>query len=174
MKTSIITTRAGSAGYGYTITIDGLDSLMKFLKEADPQLRKAINQGIKEAASPILQDAKKNAWKIADDGTFANSLTMRSRANGGVNLRSNDIAAGVKEFARPGAMRLVGKSARSSTQRARLRAGMPLGKGTRAVRVGVPKGYPPRVMYKSINENVSAVENRIAQKLDEVLGRADG
>ena len=56
---------------------------MKFLKTANPELQKAAKRGLKEAVSnPILPDAKRRAGSIADDGTFAASLSVASRANG--------------------------------------------------------------------------------------------
>ena len=156
------------------IEIAGIDDLMAFLKEANPDLQKAIRKGLKEASQPILSAAKSNAGAIADDGTFRDSLSISARANGAKYLlRSNDVAAGVKEFAKPGAMRLVGQSSRSSTQRARLRAGLPLGPNTRAVRVGVPhRGTPPRAMVPAVDDNQAEVLDLIDEQMAKVRDKA--
>ena len=156
---------------GYTLKIEGLDSLNRWLKEADPKLKRALQKGLKDAMSPVLNQARANARYIQDDGTYAESLSIASRSSGSQYvLKSTDVAAGVKEFAKPGAMRLVGKSSRSSTQRARFRAGLGLAPGLRAVRVGVPhRANPPRVMVKAVESSTQNIMDRIDSRIDELL-----
>ncbi len=156
---------------GYTVQVEGLDSLHRWLKSADPKLDKAMRRGLKESMGPVLKQARANGRYIQDDGTYAESLSTASR-KGGVQyvLKSTDPAAGVKEFAKPGATRLVGKSAKSSTQRARKRAGMPLADGLREVRVGVPRrANPPRVMIPAVHDSADEVVTRIDERLARVL-----
>ena len=163
MKTDVVVFRSGG-NFNYSVSIDGLDSLMRFLKDADPQLRKALQQGLKDAANPVLTLARANARRIADDGTYANSLSIRARANGGVVLRSNDEAAGVKEFARRGAT----YKPKPSDKRRNARK-------MRSFPVGVPKrANQPRVMVPAVNDSIDEVKSRIDAKLEEVLRRADG
>lgn len=163
MNTELIVFRSGG-NFNYTVHIDGLDSLMRFLKDADPQLRKALQDGLKEAAQPVLTRARANAQSIADDGTYQRSLSIRARANGGVVLRSNDEAAGVKEFARRGAT----YKPKSSDKRRNARK-------MKSFPVGVPRrANPPRVMVSAVNDSVEEVKTRIDAKLEEVLRRADG
>lgn len=165
---------AKTAFTGYTVEVRNLESTMRWLAQADPKLKKALQRGLKEAMSPVLQKARANGHRIQDDGTYASSLSIASRAGGTQYvLKSTDVAAGVKEFAKPGATRLVGKSARSSTQRARKYAGQPLGPGLRAVRVGVPhRASPPRVMVQAVkdseHETMARIEARLADVLNEV------
>lgn len=163
MNTDVVVFRSGG-NFNYSVSIEGLDSLMRFLKTADPELRKAIQQGLKEAAQPVLTRARANAQRIADDGTYANSLSIRSRANGNVVLRSNDEAAGVKEFARRGAT--YKPKPTDKRRNARKMASFP---------VGVPRrANQPRVMVPAVNDSVDEVKSRIDAKLEQVLRRADG
>ena len=156
---------------GYEARIEGLDSLSRWLKESNPKLKKALVRGLKEAMSPVLQKARANGRFIQDDGTYAESLSVASRAAGAQYvLKSTDPAAGVKEFARPGATRLAGKGAKSSTQRARKRAGEQLAPGLRAVRVGVPhRANPPRVMISAVEGSTQEVVDRIDKAMADVL-----
>lgn len=156
---------------GYTVEVKNLDSTMRWLAQADPKLKKALQRGLKEAVSPVLQKARANGRAIQDDGTYAESLSIASRSGGSQYvLKSTDVAAGVKEFAKPGATRLVGKSARSSTQRARKYAGQSLGPGLKAVRVGVPhRANPPRVMVKAVKDSEYTTKARIEARLADVL-----
>ena len=156
---------------GYTVKVEGLDSLMRWMKDANPKLHKAMRKGLKEASKPVLEKARANAHFIADDGTYANSLSLGTRKGGTEYvMKSTDVAAGVKEFAKPGAVRLVGKGARSSTQRARLRAGLAIGPGLRTVRVGVPhRANPPRVMVKAVEDSADEVKDRVDECLARVL-----
>lgn len=164
MKTEIFALKPSGANFNYVVSVEGLDTLMRFLKDADPQLRKALQQGLKEAAQPVLSKARANAQKIADDGTFAGSLSIRAYANGSIRLRSNDEAAGVKEFARRGATYAPKPADRRRNARK-----------MRSFPVGVPRrGNPPRAMVPAVNDSVDEVKDRIDAKLEEVLGRADG
>lgn len=159
---------------GSTVEIKGLDSLIKRFGAADPKLKRALIQSIKESAQPVLKRARSNAERIADDGTYMSSLSIASRKGGTEYvLKSTDVAAGVKEFAKPGATRMVGKSSKSSTQRARRRAGMAVAPTIRFVRVGVPRrANPPRVMVRAVvdsrGEIVENVTQAMAKALDEV------
>lgn len=164
MKTEIVATRPSGGNFNYVVRIEGIDTLMRFLKESDPQLRKALQQGLKDAAQPVLTKARANAQRIADDGTFASSLSIRAYANGGIRLRSNDEAAGVKEFAHRGAT--YKPKATDRRQNARRMRSFP---------VGVPKrANAPRVMVPAVNDSVDEVKTRIEMRLEQVLGRADG
>lgn len=157
-----------------TIKIEGLGVLIRGLKLANPKLLKALKKSLKEACRPVLRKARANAQAIADDGTYAESIALSSRKAGlQYVLKSTDPAAGVKEFAKPGATRLVGQSARSSTQRARKRAGQSLAPGLRAVRVGVPRrANAPRVMVPAVNDSadevIAAIDDAIEAVMQEV------
>ena len=160
---------SGTVFTGGTVQIEGLDSLMRWAKEANPKLRRAMGKGIKDAMSPVLQKARANGRYIADDGTYAESLSVASRKSGSQYvLKSTDVAAGVKEFAKPGAVRRLS----SSTQRARLRAGLPT--GTRLVRVGVPhRANPPRVMVSAVEDSTGDIVDRVDAAIERVLKEAE-
>lgn len=159
MKTKLV---AGANG-SLTVDIEGLDVLMRFLKESDPLMRKAVQKGLKEAAQPVLTRARANAMKIADDGTYAGSLSIRARANGALVLKSSgDEAAGVKEYARAGA-----RYRPKSTDKRRNARKM------RSFPVGVPhRANPPRAMIPAVEDSAEEVKNRIDAKLEETLRRA--
>lgn len=136
---------------GYTVKVEGLDSLMRWMKDANPKLHKAMRKGLKEASKPVLEKARANASRIQDDGTFASSLSIASRANGAQYvLKSTDPNAGVKEFAKPGA---VGRTYRW------------FGK-----HVGVPhRANKPRVMVPAVEDSADEVKDRIDECLARVL-----
>ena len=161
MDAEIVALRPSGGNFNYVIRIEGLDTLMRFLKESDPKLRKALQQGLKDAAQPVLTRARANAQRIADDGTFKESLSIRAYANGSLRLRSNDEAAGVKEFAHQGA-----RYKPKPTDKRRNARKM------RSFPVGVPhRANQPRVMVPAVNDSIEEVKSRIELRLDEVLGR---
>lgn len=163
MDSEIIVLRSGG-NFNYMVHMPGLSTLMRFLKDADPQMRKALQQGLKDAAQPVLTRARANARKIADDGTYANSLSIRSGSTGSVVLRSNDVAAGVKEFAHRGATYVPQPTDKRRNARK-----------MRSFPVGVPRrANHPRVMVPAVNDSITEVRDRIDARLEEVLGRANG
>lgn len=164
MKTEILALRPSGGNFNYVVSISGLDTLMRFLADSDPAMRKALQQGLKDAAQPVLVKARANAQKIADDGTFAGSLSIRAYSNGSIKLRSNDEAAGVKEFANRGAT----YKPRPNDRRRNARK-------MRSFPVGVPRrANPPRAMIPAVDDSVEEVKSRIDERLEQVLRRANG
>lgn len=157
---NITTINGGSNQY---VHIEGLESLMRFLRNADPKLKKAMQKGLKEAVSPVLERARSKAWSIADDGTYASSLSIASRKNGvEYVLKSTDVAAGVKEFARPGA-----RYKPKSTDRRRNARNMS------SFPVGVPhRANKPRAMVPAVEESQQEVIDRISVFLERALEEA--
>lgn len=150
----------------YKVEIEGLDETLNWLKNCHPKLEKALKRGLREAMQPVLKKARANASKIADiDGFYRDSLSVASR-KGGVEwiLKSTDPAAGVKEYAFPGAT--VVRS-RTNSKRSRTMLAM-------HSRIGVPKGMPPRVMLPAVNDSETEVANRIDAALAEVLNEVGG
>ncbi len=145
---------------GYAVDIKGLDDLLAWLKTADPKLQKALKKGLKEAMSPVLRKARANAHSIQDDATYAGSLSVASRKSG-VEwvLKSDDPAAGVKEFAKHGA----------TVTRSRARSPRSLTMLALHSRIGVPRGMPPRAMVPAVQESEAEVKNRIETALAEIL-----
>ena len=137
---------------GYTVEVKGLDDLINWIKHADPKLEKAMKKGLKEATEPVLKRARANANAIQDDATFRDSLSIASRKSGAQYvLKSDDVAAGVKEFAREGAVY------RRNANR----------------RVGVPhRANQPRVMVPAVEESADEVRDRIDACLAAVLDEA--
>lgn len=165
MKTETVYFQSGEFG-NFAIQVDGLDRLMKFLKTANSELYKAARKGLRDAASnPVLSDAKRRANAIADDGTYAGSLTVSSRANGATwLLKSDDPAAPVKEFAHLGARTISTKGTKLANARFRKRSG-----------VGVPRrAYAPRAMVPAVNDNSEKVKSRIDAELAKIMERANG
>ena len=146
---------------GYGIEVKGLDETLNWLKNCHPKMEKALKKGLKEAMQPVLKRARTNASKIADiDGFYRDSLSIASRKSG-VEwiLKSDDRAAGVKEYALPGAT--VVRS-RTNSKRSRTMLAM-------HSRIGVPRGMPPRVMIPAVNDSEAEVVDRIDAALAEVL-----
>lgn len=163
METDVIVRKSG-ANFNYMVSMPGLSTLMRFLGQADPQMRKALRDGLKDAAQPVLTKARANARKIADDGTYANSMSVRSGSTGNVWLRSDDVAAGVKEFAHRGATYTPKRTDKRRNARK-----------MRSFPVGVPRrANQPRAMVPAVNDSVDEVKDRIDARLAEVLGRANG
>ena len=140
---------------GYTVEVKGLDSLMNWLAHADRKLEKAMRAGLKDAMSPVLERARANARRIQDDGTLADSLSIATRKSGvQYVLKSTDPNAGVKEFARAGA---VGRTEK-----------------WRGKRVGVPhRANKPRAMVPAVEDSADEVKKRITERLEEVLKEAE-
>lgn len=158
MKASAIST--GSGGF---IQVKGLESLVRYLKTADPQLKKAMQKGLKDAVSPVFEKARANASRIALNGTYAGSLSVASRKGGAAYvLKSTDPAAGVKEFARPGATYRP-----KSTDKRRNARGMA------SFPVGVPRrAGAPRAMIPAVDDSTDEVIDRIDAALAAVLDKA--
>lgn len=134
------------------IKVDGLKETMDSLKTINKQLVRDLKKGIRQDAKIILEDARNYASGLGGRGTYAQSLAMRTIKDG-VRIQSDDPAAGVKEFAKHGAVATRGK------RRGKL--------------VGVPMGNPPRALVKSSEENqdlvVRMVEDRVAQIIERAL-----
>ena len=153
-----------SGGFGnYAVHVEGLRSLQAWAKEADPKLKKALTDALKETAQPVLRRARANASRIADDGTYGSSLSIGSRMNGSqIVLKSNDPAAGVKEFARIGAKTISSKGTKLADSRLRKKSG-----------VGVPRrAHAPRVMVPAVNDSADEIESAVEARIAEVLEEA--
>lgn len=139
----------------YTVEVKGLDSLLNWLAHADKKLEKAMRAGLKDAMTPVLDRARANARRIQDDGTFAGSLSIASRKSGvQYVLKSTDPNAGVKEFARTGA---VGRTEKWHGKR-----------------IGVPhRANKPRVMVPAVEDSADEVRKRIDERLEDVLKEAE-
>ena len=153
---------------GHAVEVKNLEETLNWLAHVDPKMQKALKKGLKEAMSPVLEKARANAHRIQDDATYSESFSVAQRKNG-VEwvLKSDDPAAGVKEFAKQGAVVV-----RSRTNSKRSRTMLALHS-----RIGVPAGLPPRVMVPAVNESESEVRDRSDAAFAEVLneiGRDDG
>jgi len=137
---------------GYTVEVKGLDDLINWLKTADPKMLRAMKKGLKESTQPVLKKARANADAIRDAGTYRDSLSIASRKSGAEYiLKTDDPAAGVKEFAHLGAYYRTGKYANRR-------------------KVGVPRrANPPRVMVPAVQDSADEVRRRIDECLAEVL-----
>lgn len=148
----------------FYIDIEGLKDLVDWAKKADPELKKAMNKGLKTASKPVLARAKANASAIQDDGTYKNSLTISQRKSGSQYLlRSTDPAAPVKEYARPGAKTRTSKGTKLADARLRMHSG-----------VGVPhRANAPRVMIPAVNDSADEVMSLMENAIAEVLKEAE-
>lgn len=164
MKTETIYFESGEFG-NLAIHIDGLSTLMRYLDKTGSDLGSTIMEGLEKAASPVLSSARANAHRIADDGTFANSLSIQKRkAKVQILLKSKDPAAAVKEFAKRGAKTVSSKGTKLADTRLAMRSG-----------VGVPRrANAPRVMIPAINDNHELVKTRIEQELAKLLEGFNG
>ncbi len=146
---------------GYTVEVKGLDSLLNWLRHADPKLEKAMRKGLKDAMEPVLRRARANAKHIQDDATYAESLAIASRKKGAQYvLKSTDPNAPVKEFARPGAVMV---KSRTNTERSRKMVAA-------HAKVGVPRrANAPRVMVPAVQDSAKEVRERIEECMAKVL-----
>lgn len=150
-----------SYGGHYKVHIDGLASLMRGLKRAEPAMNKALKKALKEASAPVLKRARANARAIADDGTLEGSLSIASRKGGAMYvLKSTDEAAPVKEFAAPGAI----------ATRSYKRTPRSLSMVDKGSRVGVPRrANAPRVMIPAVSDSAEEVKSRIDEAIEDTL-----
>lgn len=135
-----------SGPYGnFVVQMEGLDVLMRAFAQSDKAAQQGIKSGLERAGRPVLSQARANARRIADDGTFAAKMSIRFRANASrMVLYNNDPAAGVKEFAKRGARTITSKGTPRADARLRMRSG-----------VGVPRrAGAPRAMIPAVNSNV--------------------
>lgn len=143
---------------GMTVEVKGLEATLLWIERVDPKLQKAFKRGLRESVEEaVLPKARAKASRIADDGTYAGSLSVSSRANGAQYvLKSTDRNAGVKEFANPGA-----------TYR--------YGPGRGRTRVGVPRrAAKPRAMVPAVEESAERVLSRIDERMAEILDEVNG
>lgn len=143
----------------FFIYTDGLKETIATLEKSDKYVRLAVSSALNKSASPILAKARSLASRIQDDGTFASSLWTEVRpANMRLLLRSTgDPAAGVKEFAKRGAVTVTAKNTKLARARRLARSG-----------VGVPAGNPPRVMIPAVNDKAEMVAQNISQMIDDI------
>ncbi|MBQ9041587.1 MAG: hypothetical protein IJ111_02100 [Eggerthellaceae bacterium] len=144
-----------------TIQIEGLEVLVKGLKLANPKMLKALKKSLKEACQPVLKKARANAHVIADDGTYAESISLATRKAGlQYHLKSTDPAAGVKEYALPGAVTIRSRTnSELSRTRLRMRSG-----------VGVPhRANAPRAMLPAVESEADEVRAAIEAALEKTL-----
>lgn len=135
-----------SGPYGnFVVQMEGLDVLMRALAQSDEAAQQGIKSGLERAGRPVLAQARANARRIADDGTFAARMSIRFRANASrMVLYNSDPAAAVKEFAKRGAKTITSKGSPRADARLRMRSG-----------VGVPlRADAPRAMIPAVNANV--------------------
>lgn len=147
---------------GMSIQVKGLDDLLFWMRNSDRELNAAMRLGLKEAAQPVLQRARANASSIQDDGTMRGSLSIGARRSGAeIVLKSTDEAAGVKEFAHPGAMYAV--KAHDKRANARKMGRYP---------VGVPhRANAPRVMIPAVEKSRDEVLDKLAKCLDDAMAK---
>lgn len=162
MRTEAIYRASGGVG-NWVVQVDGLDSLLRYLKQTDADAEKELKAALRAAATPALSKARAYAQTLADDGTYARSLKTVIRSNGyTVALQSNDPASRVKEFARPGAKTLTSKGTPLANARLMKRSG-----------VGVPRKVhtTPRAMVPAVNAVFETTWRNVDAALDRILGR---
>lgn len=107
------------------ITVDGLAGLIHYLKDANPKLKRELSRKMRVLLKPVETRARANAQRVADDGTFASSIKLGSRANGEQwVLRATDPQAAVKEFAHRRARTRSSRGTPLAEARLRLRSGV--------------------------------------------------
>ena len=136
-----------------SVQIINLEETIAALRKVDKGMASALKSEIRQLAKPTLSKARSYAGSIGSNptGRYAGSLSLKTNANG-VAWVSSDPAAGVKEFANPGAIILSGP-------RAGKRAGVPHG------------GSTPRALLKAVLEDqdklVRDLDRAIAEYVDE-------
>lgn len=154
-----------SGPYGnFVVQMEGLDVLMRALAQSDKAAQQGIKSGLERAGRPVLSQARANARRIADDGTFAARMSIRFRANASrMVLYNSDPAAGVKEFARRGAKTITSKGSPRADARLRMRSG-----------VGVPRrADAPRAMIPAVNDNIETtralIDTEVARAFEAIF-----
>ena len=138
-----------------SVEVINLEETIKALRSVDKGGASMLLSEIRKLAKPTLAKAKGYAGSIgvSNTGRYAGSLSLKTRGSG-VAWISTDPAAGVKEFANPGALILTGP-------RAGKRAGVPLGSN------------PPRALLKAVLEDqeslIQGLNRAVEKYVDEVF-----
>lgn len=142
-----------SAGGGSLLTIDvrGANRLLKTMGESGRRIRSEMRREMRQAANQIRERARGYAGGLGGDGTYASSLGV-SVTDTGARIRARDEAAGVKEFAHPGAVT----------------------RGYPVRRVGVPHGSPPRALVRARDELEPQVVRDVGAAIDRALQSVRG
>lgn len=140
-----------SAGALIKIDVKGAERLLKTMGESGAAIRREMRAEERRAADLIKVRAASHAGGFALTGRYAGSFRV-SITQTGARIRSNDEAAGVKEFAHVGAV----------TRRAPIR------------RVGAPRGNPPRALVRARDELEPQVITLVERAVDRALARVRG
>ena len=137
-----------------SVEVINLEETIKALRSVDKGAASMLLSEIRKLAKPTLAKARGYAGSIGVNGSgrYAGSLSLKTRGSG-VAWVSNDPAAGVKEFANPGAVVLTGP-------RAGKRAGVPLGSN------------PPRALLKAVLEDQEKLIHDLNKAVDRYVGEA--
>ena len=137
-----------------SVEVINLEETIKALRSVDKGAASMLLSEIRKLAKPTLAKARGYAGSIGVNGTgrYAGSLSLKTRGSG-VAWVSTDPAAGVKEFANPGAVVLTGP-------RAGKRAGVPLGSN------------PPRALLKAVLEDQEKLIQDLNKAVDRYVGEA--
>lgn len=137
-----------------SVEVINLEETIKALRSVDKGAASMLLSEIRKLAKPTLAKARGYAGSIGVNGSgrYAGSLSLKTRGSG-VAWVSTDPAAGVKEFANPGAVVLTGP-------RAGKRAGVPLGSN------------PPRALLKAVLEDQEKLIQDLNKAVDRYVGEA--
>lgn len=137
-----------------SVEVINLEETIKALRSVDKGAASMLLSEIRKLAKPTLAKARGYAGSLGANGTgrYAGSLSLKTRGSG-VAWVSTDPAAGVKEFANPGAVVLTGP-------RAGKRAGVPLGSN------------PPRALLKAVLEDQEKLIQDLNKAVDRYVGEA--
>ena len=138
----------------FTITVRGLDNLLRTLRALAPDAERELKRDIADAGRKVLSDARSYAvMGHSPTGAYSGSLSMRNLAKG-VKIQSDDPGAGAIEFANKGAVYLRGRF-----------RGRP---------IGTPAVAKPKALIKSANENEPYVLATVQAALQRACDRVRG
>lgn len=139
----------GSALVALEAELGGWKGLRETLRLFDRNAERTMVKAIQSTADVVVSTAKGQASGWARTGAFAGSISRRSYARG-IRIVSTDPAAGVLEYAHPGATSLSGR------------------------RVGTPAGAPNKAMTRAVERNQDYVVQRVDAALAAALSKVRG
>lgn len=170
MKASSISTKSGGAQYQTYIETHGFRDLARTLNDLDKTAKKELNRALKQAAQPVLAQAKATAPHKS--GKLASSIRIRTNS-WGVLIGSSLIYAPILEFAHKSN---GGGIRRTQISRNSVSAPSRVGTGRATARMDYSSltakyGPPARFLIPSVDANAERIRADVDEAINDAIDR---